>query len=211
MGIHDEAIELQLADRALHFLHGALRVLRRERGKARITLRVTSDHLGQPVIRELRHGDRRCRVEQLHSRRSQGEDVHGHAITIHYLEPLAVSVQQSAAQGGERPCHRASGRRGSRRATLARRSAAQVPHVEIVPGAARQSSDGVALLGNRPCLLSGDSTEIPLAGFATARGTRHSRRRRRGRHCGARTQNLSTADSHTRKPPCQKRTRTPAV
>ncbi len=92
MRVDHHAVQLQRADRALHFLHGAPRILHRNRREARVARRMAPNDFREPIVADF--GDLRglARLELLHAGRRHGEDGHVDLRLIHDPQALAVEI-----------------------------------------------------------------------------------------------------------------------
>ena len=93
--VEDEAVQLQLADGALHFLDRPPGRLGREAREPREAGRMAADDFGEPVVGERCELAGRVGIEHLHPRGSQGQNLHVHPELVHLPQALALEVQQS--------------------------------------------------------------------------------------------------------------------
>ena len=84
VGVHDETIELEPVDGAVHLLGGARGGLRGKARQAREAGRMATDHFGEPVIGNDRQVKCAVGIEHLHSGGGQRQQVHRHAVRIHF-------------------------------------------------------------------------------------------------------------------------------
>jgi hypothetical protein len=56
---------------------------------------MTGDDVGEAIVRQCRQLARGIRVEHLHTRRGERQQVHVHAVLIHVTQPRVLDVQQS--------------------------------------------------------------------------------------------------------------------
>ena len=97
--VGERAAEAEIAHAALEFADGELRVLHRQRGERRKTVRPLRHLLGQKIVGLARDFVGSLRVgDCLHGRRVEREDHDLHAVLVHLGEPLVVKIEEPRAQ-----------------------------------------------------------------------------------------------------------------
>ena len=100
MRIDHRALHAELAYRPFQLLAGAAGIVGRDRGKRGIAARMATHRIGELIVAFARERRRRRRIEHLHARCAEEDDLHGDAARVHVAQALIVQILDPAHERG---------------------------------------------------------------------------------------------------------------